>query len=278
MRFNSNLKQICTGLFIFLLNINGISGVTDKCVQENFAFKPGEEIEYTVYYNWGILWVNAGIVSFMVDEISYMGRKVYHFDSYGRTHRKYDWIFKVRDRFQSYADIETFRPLWYEMDTYEGGFVARDIYNYVPEKNLVIATTENSDRPKQTDTIEIEPCSFDVVTAVYVARNIDFSAYEINDSIPFSILIGNRLYDLAPRFIGIETVKTREGEIYECIVFSVRLVEGFIFKPGDEMLVWVTNDDNRVPVMVEAQIRVGSVKAILKSAKGLRNPLSSLVN
>lgn len=253
------------------------AGVPVKCVPSNFAFQPGEQVEYTVYYNWGPIWVSAGIVTFNVYEREYRDRPVYHFYSYGRTHRRYDWFFKVRDKFESYVDKESFRPLWYEMDTYEGGFVALDVYDYFPEQNLVITVTEDTDRPKRTDSLTIEPCSFDVVTAVYVARNLDFSAYRINEPIPFSIIIRNELFDLNPRYLGKETITTREGFTYDCIKFSVELVEGFIFTAGNEMFVWVTDDDNRIPVLVEAQIRIGSVKAMLKSFSGLRHPQQALV-
>ncbi len=251
---------------------------SDRCLTDNFAFNPGEEVEYTVYYNWGFIWVNAGRVTFNVFEKLFRNRPVYHFDSYGTTHRKYDWVFKVRDRFQSYVDIETFRPLWYEMDTYEGGFEARDVYNFFPEENLVITRTENSDKPLQIDTLEIETCSFDVLTAIYVARNIDFASYQVNETIPFSILIGNELFDLNPRYLGKETIVTREKETFDCIKFSVELVEGFIFTAGNEMFVWVTDDDNRIPVLVEAQIRIGSVKAMLHSYRGLRNPETARIS
>jgi hypothetical protein len=274
-------RAIHVFLLFSLLILASASDKPDKaerCAPANFAFSPGEEIEYTVYYNWGFIWVNAGRVTFNVFEKDYRNRPVYHFDSYGTTHRKYDWIFKVRDRFQSYVDKETFRPLWYEMDTYEGGFEARDVYNFFPEKNLVITTTENSDRPRQTDTIKIEPCSFDVLTAVYVARNLDFTGYAINEPIPFNILIGNKLFDLSPRYLGKETITTREGEKFDCIKFSVELVEGFIFTSGNDMFVWVTDDENRVPVLVEAQIRIGSVKAMLHSYRGLRNPETARID
>lgn len=270
------MRKIIPFLFLVVFAFN--AGTSGRCEVNNIAFKPGEEVEYNVYYNWGPIWLNAGLVTFNVYERTYRNREVYHFESYGQTHRKYDWIFKVRDRFQSFVDKESFRPLWYEMDTYEGGFIAKDSYIYIPGENLVVATTENSDRSRQTDTIKIQPCSYDVITAVYVARNLDFSSYSINESIPFSILIGNKLYDLNPRYLGRETIETRERESYDCIKLSVELVEGFIFTPGNEMFVWVTNDDNRVPVMVEAQIRVGSVKAVLKSARGLRNPESAKID
>lgn len=254
------------------------SPVTDKCVPENLAFYPGEEVEYLVYYNWGILWVNAGLVRFNVKERMFRNRPVYHFDAFGTTHRRYDWLFKVRDRFQSFVDKETFRPVWYGMDTYEGGYVARDIYHYLPEKNQVITITENSDRPRQTDTLNIKACSFDVITAIYAARNLDFDSYEINDPIPFSVLISNELYDLNPRYLGRETIRTRQGATYDCIKFSVELVEGFIFSKGNKMSVWVTDDENRIPVLVESQIRIGSVKAMIQSYSGLRNPETARID
>lgn len=271
-------KLTLTVLFIVLPAYGTPAVASDGCLETNFAFKPGEQVEYSVYYNWGPIWVDAGLVSFSVHEKFYRNRLVYHLDSYGQTHRRYDWIFKVRDRFQSFVDMETFRPLWYEMDTYEGGFVARDVYHFFPERDVVITTTENSENPRQTDTVMIKPCSFDVVTAVYIARNLDYASFGINEPIPFSVLIANELHELNSRYLGTDTVTTREGEVYDCIKFSVELVEGFIFKPGDEMFVWVTNDANRVPVLVEAQIRVGSVKAMLKSASGLRNPVTARID
>jgi hypothetical protein len=268
------LKTVESCLIFFLLGLPGIAEIkaqdTINCSSGNLTFKAGEEIEYMVYYNWGPIWVNAGHVEFRVSEKYYRGNPVYHFYSYGQSHRRYDWIFKVRDRFESYASRDTFRPVWYEMDTYEGGFISKDIYHFSHSDNRVVITTEDSDNPLKTDTLDIEPCTFDVLTAIYAARNLDFSSLNINEQIPFNILIRDTVYDLSPRFLGKETITTREDETYDCIKFSVELVEGFIFSSGSEMFVWVTDDRNRVPVLVEAQIRIGSVKAMLLSTYGLR--------
>jgi hypothetical protein len=271
----TSLKTIGPSLIFFLLQLLVISKLTAQdtinCSSGNLSFKVGEEIDYMVYYNWGPIWVNAGHVEFRVYERYYRGRPVFHFYSYGQSHRRYDWLFKVRDKFESYADKETFRPVWYEMDTYEGGFISKDIYHFSHSDNRVVVTTEDSDKPMKTDTLDVKPCTFDVLTAIYAARNLDFTSFSINESVPFSILIRDTVYDLNPRYLGKETITTREDETYACIKFSVELVEGFIFSPGNEMFVWVTDDRNRVPVLVEAQIRIGSVKAMLLSTYGLRS-------
>jgi hypothetical protein len=111
-----------------------------------------------------------------------------------------------------------------------------------------------------------------VLTAIYHARNLDFSKYSIDQKIPLSLIIDNEIYDLYLRYQGREEIKVRGGTRYNCIKFSAMLVEGTIFSGGEHLTVWVTDDKNRIPVMVKAKILVGSVKAVLKSTRNLKHP------
>jgi len=74
--------------------------------------------------------------------------------------------------------------------------------------------------------------------------------------------------------LGKVVLKTKDGNKYNCIKFSALLIEGTIFKGGEDLFVWVTDDENRIPVMIEAKIIVGSVKALLSGTEGLRNETS----
>jgi len=107
---------------------------------------------------------------------------------------------------------------------------------------------------------------------VYKARNIDFDNYLPGDRIPIRMIVDGKIYDLYVTYKGKETVKNREGRKFRCYVFSPLLVEGTIFTSGEGMTVWVTDDDNRIPIIVKAKILIGSVKAMFVSAKGLRHP------
>ena len=62
------------------------------------------------------------------------------------------------------------------------------------------------------------------------------------------------------------------GEI-DCMKFSAMLIQGSVFKGGEKMFLWVTNDKNRIPVYIESPIIVGSVRATLIDIKGNRYPL-----
>ncbi|MBN2523969.1 MAG: DUF3108 domain-containing protein [Bacteroidales bacterium] len=264
-------------LFVSILVLINYSLASSQCFNNNFAFQEGEIIRYQAYYNWGFIWLNAGFVEFKVKPATYLDKQVYHFDSYGASHKSYDWIFKVRDRYQAFLDKETLRPLWFHRENYEGGFEVNNEYFFDYKKNLVYSSTENSDRPFARDTIQIQPCTFDVLSFVYRCRNLDFTKLQIGDTIPATSLLDNEIFTLYIRYLGKENIKTREGIPYRCIKFSALLIEGTIFKGGEDMIVWITDDDNRIPVLVEAKILIGSVKAYLESVEGLKNPLTSRI-
>lgn len=268
-------KQILTLIAIALL---GIGRLNAQCNLENINFNFGEKASYQVYYNWAFLWLSAGEVSFHVNKETIDDRTVYHFDSYGKSHKEYDWFFKVRDRFQSYVDSATFKPLYFHRNSYEGGYFVNNKYKYDHNKKLIYSFIESTKIPYYEDTLQMPECVFDVLSIIYYARNIDFNSYEFNDKIPITLVIDNEIYDLYIRYLGKEVVKTRGGKKFNCIKFRPLLVEGTIFNEGEHMNVWVTDDQNKVPVLVEAKILVGSIKAYLEAYEGTRYPVVPINN
>ena len=248
-----------------------------QCFDENFCFREGEDVQYEVYYNWGFIWLNAGFVEFKVKQATYKGKNVYFLDAYGASHKSYDWIYKVRDRYQCYLDKDALKPVWFHRQNYEGGFELDNVYTFDYDKNKVYTATQNSDKPFKRDTLNLPGCVFDVQSLIYYSRNLDFSKLNVGDSVPMMAILDNEFYNLYIRYLGKENVTTKDDKVYHCIKFSALLVEGTIFKGGEDMFVWVTDDRNRIPVLVDAKIIIGSVKAYLVSADGLRNPESARI-
>ena len=244
--------------------------VRAQCPVDSKAFAPGETITYKAYYNWGFIWLHAGDVEFRVTSKRYEGRDVYHLYGYGTSFKSYDWIFKIREKYQSYVDPETLMPLWYERDVYEGGYTAFEDYKFDYDNHVIHTYVQKGKRDGVNGSLPLTPCLFDVMTAVYYFRSFDFSQYRTGDRIPLNMILDSETYNLHMRYLGKEEVKTRDKKKYKCLKFAVQLVEGSIFKGDEDAVIWVTDDDNRVPVIVEAQILVGSVKAILNEAKGLK--------
>lgn len=270
MRATLKLLRLRTVMSLFISSMYG------QCVKEVKAFKPGEKVKYNAYYNWGFIWVHAGEVEFTVGQRTYMNKQVYNFEVWGNSLKKYDWMYKVRDKFQSLVDMETFRPMWAERKTSEGGYDAYENYVFTVS-GKVLSTVENSKKPIKKDTLFVTPCTYDVLSLVYYSRTIDFDKYNVNDRIPLKSVFDNEVYELYIRYKGKETIKSHDGKKYRCVKFSVLLIEGTMFKGGEDMNIWVTDDENKIPVVVEAKILVGSVKAYLDKVEGARNEMKALI-
>ena len=267
------LRFLITVLFVFYCFIGGKA----QCISRNTSFNIGEKIVYDVAYNWQFVWISAGEVAFMVKPANYKGKKVFHFDTYGNSYKSYDWFFKVRDRFQAYADTNTLQTLWAGRNSYEGGYEVFEDYSFQLEQRKVYSAFKTSDKPKmKIDTLNLNVCLNDLCTAIYYARNIDFTKYKVNDKIPIWFITIGKIYPLYIRYLGKEILITRDEKKISCYKFSAKLVDGTVFKGGEDLFAWVTDDNNHIAVQVEAKILIGSIKATLKSYENLRNPFSSL--
>jgi hypothetical protein len=240
----------------------------DFCGITNKAFKPGELITYNVFYAVAGIYVNAGTATFSLTEEKVNNIPAYHVVGEGRTNSGYDWIFKVRDRYESYFDTSNLQPLKFIRNVDEGGYKKTENVTFNQQTNTAI-TNEG--------VFKLPNCVQDVLSSVYYARNIDFNKYKPGDKIPFSMFLDNEVYDLYIRYLGKETIKTRYGK-FHAIKFKPLLVKGTIFEGGEKMTVWVSDDPNHFPVRIESPIAVGSIKVDMMGYRNNRYPVSSLIS
>jgi hypothetical protein len=261
-------------LFIsFVLFYISFEANSQEIVKQYPVFKTGEKITYDAVYNWGFIWLKAGIVEFSVSETNYFNQAAFHLVAAGVSLPSYDWLFKVRDYYQSYTNKEDLSPIFFTRNTFEGGYQVNNRFEFID--SLIYTKTQNTNKPYKEDTLLSKKKTYDVISAIYLIRNIDFNIYSLNDTIPISVIIDNEIFDLYIRYLGKEIIKTHDKRRFNTLKFSVLLVEGTIFKGGEDLFVWVTDDLNRIPVLVEAKILVGSIKATLNETENLKFNLSS---
>lgn len=240
----------------------------DFCGIRNTAFNAGEILSFNVFYSVAGIYVNAGSASFATTLERMNNKPCYHVIGEGRSNSHYDWIFKVRDRYETYFDTSTLQPMKFIRNVDEGGYKKNENITFNMQTNTAVTTA---------GVFKVPNCVQDVLSAVYYARNIDFSKYKVNDKIPFDMFLDNETYHLYVRYLGKETVKTRYGK-FRAIKFKPLLVKGTIFEGGENMTVWVSDDPNHIPLRVESPIIVGSIKIDMMQYKNLRHPLTSLVS
>ncbi|MDA8886259.1 DUF3108 domain-containing protein [Bacteroidia bacterium] len=231
--------------------------------KDNTAFSYGEELKYRVHYGW----INAANVTIKVADKPTMvkGRKTFKVSAYGRTFKSFDWAFKVRDNFVSYIDSQSLAPLKYWKKVQEDNYRDEDLVFYDHEKKWLTGKKKNMEMPAYLQ---------DLVSGLYYARTIDFENARIGQSFPLDIYLDQEIYNLKFKYIGTEVIKTDLGKV-KCYKLRPQLVVDRVFKDEDDMTVWVSADENKIPIRVQADIYVGSVKVDITKTSGLRNPFSS---
>ena len=240
----------------------------ELCSQSNTSFNTGEKITYTIFYNVIGLYVNAGDAQFTVMPTKWEGENAYAFTATGNSNRKYDWIFKVRDKYESIVDSKNLLPYFFSRSINEGSFHQNQTLTFNQKANQVM--TNNGESFKAAD------CTFDVISAVYATRNLDFKNLAVNEKVYLNFFLDNELHPSYFKYLGKEVIQTRFGK-FKAIKIAPLLVKGSMFEGGERMTIWVTDDDNHIPIRIETPIIVGTIKVDMKSYEGLRHPLTSLI-
>ncbi|RBL93955.1 DUF3108 domain-containing protein [Chitinophaga flava] len=257
-------------LLLILLSIACITPAhaqNDFCSIRNASFNAGESITFKVMYNLGKMYVGAGEAIFTVNLERFANRDVYHIVGDGRTFRAYDWIFKVRDKYETFLDTATMQPLKFLRNVNEGGY---KIYNNVVFNQAAHQAVSTN------GTFPVPPCVQDVISSIYYARNIDFSKAQEGDKIPFAMFLDDQVYNIYIRYLGKEEVNTRFGK-FRAIKFKPLLIKGTIFEGGEKMTVWVSDDANKVPLRIESPISVGNIIVDMVNYTNLRHSFTSLL-
>ncbi len=262
---------LLTLLFISSLVTAGndvVKKTTAKSTSDNFrklenkAFKEGEKLTFDVKYGF----VTAGIATMRIPKIKRIsGRNAYHVTFEVNSVPSFDWIYKVRDRYETYLDVEGLFPWRFEQHIREGGY-SRDFSAFFDQRKGKAKTSEGEhDIPIYVN---------DIVSALYLARTFDYSQMKLNDKVHLQNFYKDKVYDLDVRYLGKETIEVSAGK-FDCIIVEPLVLEGGLFKSEGNIIVWLTNDDLKIPVKVKTKVVVGSIDAELTAYEGLAGKLTS---
>jgi hypothetical protein len=229
---------------------------------ENKAFKAGERLLFDVKYGF----VTAGIAEMRIPKMRRIsGRKVYLITFKVNSVPTFDPFYKVRDRYVTYMDAEGLFPWRFEQHIREGGY-KRDFAAFFDQRRGIAKTSEGS--------YKIKRYVNDIVSAFYYARTLDYDTLKRGDKIHLENFYKDKVYPLDVVYWGKERI-TVEAGTFDCIVLEPIIVKGGLFKSEGSILIWLTDDELKVPVKVQTKIIIGSIDAELKKYEGLAGKLTS---
>jgi len=252
----------------------GNSVYNPNCAIINESFKDGEELIYKVYYQLGWVWVPAGEARFRVRDIG----KHYEMKVTARTYDSYDWFFKVRDTFASKIDKEKLLPHYFIRKVHEGNYHRYDSLVFNQSGGFAESYNGRTKKLARKKTFNYDDCMHDLLSVFYFLRNIDVSRYHSGDYIPVNMLMDEKIYPIKVRYKGKEKSKEiKDLGLYNTIVVVPDLITGNVFKEGNKMTIWVSDDKNKIPLLIESPLSVGHAKAVLSSTRGNRHVFTSRV-
>lgn len=239
--------------------------------QENpQAFKGGEWLRFRMSYS-GFL--KAGSAELSVKEETLNDKKVYHATGKGWTSGMISWFFKVKDNYQSYFDVTTGKPYLFKRKINEGGYTKniQTSFNYKDNTAFVKDLKRKKDTTIAIDNVQ------DLLSSFYYLRNKDLSKLKKGEEFKLNIFMDKETFPFKLKFLGNETLKTKFGKV-KTLKFRPLVQKGRVFKEKESVTVWITADENKIPIKMSASLSVGSLRAELEGYKGLANSFKIVVD
>ena len=263
------MKIIFLHLQILLFSINVIFSQT---IPPNLSepFKAGEKLEYRVHY--GIF--NASYASLSLSKKDSLDDENLLASGYGKTIGLARLFFKVEDYYSSYFDNEKVSPVFFKRDTYEGGYTKDLEISFDSQGNKA---SVNNIKKGTLEVIPTEENVQDLISSLYYLRkNFSPNSIEVGDYYTINMFYDSKNTELALKYLGKEVINTKFGKV-ECLKLMPATDRSRIFKGEGSITMWLTNDKNKIPIRIQADLLVGSIKADLEKFSGIANPLEIII-
>lgn len=246
------MKYIIYTFFFFLFSANA---------QEEKAYKNGEKIKFRIHY--GI--INAGYASIEVKDTQINNQTFEHVIGKGWTSGMLRWVFPVKDNYQSFINKKTGFPTRAIRKVNEGGHTKNVELFFEQDSVLTIDHKRKKELKVAAKNVQ------DMISAFYYLRNNVSDTLKINESVEIDMFFDHQKFPFKLIKLRKEKLNTKFGEI-NCYVFRPMVQSGRVFKAKESLSLWITADKNRIPVRIQADLAVGSLKADIDEYKGLAHP------
>lgn len=243
-------------------------------------YHPGEILSYRVSYK-AKMFPNTevGSVEILTSEATLNGQQLYKVEGIGRTLPTYRWFFNLEDTYTVWIDPNTLRPVRFESNLHEGDYTFQSTYVYDWNKSEAHTRWRRRQSPFEQKVIALTPQSMDAISLFFKLRTDSADSFHPGEPQVLQMVLQDTIRHLQYRYLGRETKKIRNMGRYRALKFECQLgtTEGFSFTDGTIFTIWISDDDNKIPLYIESPVKIGSINAYISGYKGLKYPIASLV-
>ncbi|SHE70349.1 Protein of unknown function [Psychroflexus salarius] len=231
------------------------------------AYQNGEWLKFKIKYGW----FKASEATIEVKKAKIKGQKVLHIDGFGKSTGLLDVFFKVRDHYETYINPDTNLPVRFVRRINEGGYKKNKILNFNHTTNTVEVIDKKHNTKNSFSFIE---GTQDMMSVLYFLRNkVDIKRLKPGQTFTLNLFFDEENYPFKVKFLKKEILETKFGDI-STLKFRPYVKADRVFKEQESLSFWVSADENKVPLKIEAKLAVGSLTANLDQFKGLKHSFS----
>jgi hypothetical protein len=237
-----SVKAWFIALWLVLMCLAPVSGAS--------AFEVPERLEYSVW--WGIIKAGNSIL-----EIGKGEEGTFKIMSTTWSSKFISIFYKVEDRIEINVDSSTYLPYDYYLNLREGRHrKERQITYYQKEGKIILDNVHD----RKVEEFKIEGSIYDPLSAFYAVRTMDL---EIGKSQFLRVFDNGKIYDVEVQVLKKEKIEIPAGTFDTIIVKPILKSEGIFMRKGD-VFIWLTDDEKRVPVKIESEVKIGAINVVLK--------------
>ncbi len=259
-------------LSTLLLSFLSLQCANAQCKLTNTAFTSGESIQYDLYFSYGILNARAGRGSLSVTEANYRGENAYKTVMMLNTSGLAGSLYTVHDTLTSYID-HNLRPLLFTKEAFEGKdySVERQAFTYKGNEISIRALRNWNGKELFDEVVTTSQCTYDYLSVISYVRNLDYTGMKPGDRHFIQFISGRRPVDMYVNYLGTSLIKANNGKTYEVMNISMTIHDDAFTNPKESLRASLTNDKNRIPVIINTNLKIGSVRAVLQEVAGMRH-------
>ncbi|TYC10770.1 DUF3108 domain-containing protein [Bizionia gelidisalsuginis] len=242
---------------------------------QNNAFIAGEKLTFTASYNMSGLMTDLAQVTMETSEVKTSSATLLRLKGTATTYSKWDSFFKIRDLYESYVSPKTVTPYLYKREINEGGYYKYVKYNYNHKTRTVKSVLRKKSKNFESgfwdrnSTVTITAGTRDIMATLYQLRTLDIHKAPVGASDTFTVLFDNKETKFSFTMMGKETLNTALGKM-QCYKLKLNVIGNDVLK-GNSNFLWLSADQNKIPVFAKFKVAVGSGELRIKDVSGLKN-------
>jgi len=243
----------------------------------DFPSQTGEKLTFDIYYKYGLVMLRAGTANYTIESNTYANNNSYRSTLDFKTSSFFDKIFKMRDTLS--ANItENLHPLYHRRAVHEGNYQFTEemfFRKFTPEYSEIRIKRESNQLLKFDTVFTSNTLTYDILNMILLVRSYDYSQWQSTPQKYISTFIGRGKINITVRFEGQSVVEKSDTLKYKTYKIAFDFTDSAFNESKNAIEVWLSDDNNRIPIKMRAKLRIGAVEVYLTSWKNLKYPLSS---